>query len=194
VSEATKSDPHEKARIAAVRLSGEKAPLSLGATTTSEDSPEAPPRLQSTEVHPRLAAEPARSHLELLTGRLVGILILAAVLASAVMLLVDAAPRLEALFKLGIALAPRVWTLLDHSRLSALPLLLAGSSYIGLQALLRPTGIELLKRLMLGGAFLLWGIVQLMPPSPLATSLGDLVISMYVLDLGLIIQTELQRL
>jgi len=53
--------------------------------------------------------------------------------------------------------------------------------------------MELLRRLMLGSAFLLWGIVQLMPPSALATSLGDLVIALYVFDLGLMVQNELQR-
>jgi hypothetical protein len=73
-----------------------------------------------------------------------------------------------------------------------MPLLLAGFSYISLQLLLRPRGLELIKRLMLGSAFLLWGIVQLMPPGSLATNLGDFVISLYVLDLGLMIQTELR--
>jgi len=53
--------------------------------------------------------------------------------------------------------------------------------------------LELLKRLMLGAAFLLWGIVQLMPPGDLAAELGNLVIALYVVDLGLIIWTELQK-
>jgi len=48
------------------------------------------------------------------------------------------------------------------------------------------------KRLLLGSAFLLWGIVQLMPPSVVATDLGDLVIALYVLDLGITIQAELR--
>ena len=78
------------------------------------------------------------------------------------------------------------------ARLSALPLLLAGASYIVLQALLRPSPLELLKRLMLGSAFLLWGITQLMPVSALATELGNIVIALYVIDLGLIIRTDLR--
>jgi hypothetical protein len=53
--------------------------------------------------------------------------------------------------------------------------------------------LELLKRLMLGAAFLLWGVVQLMPASNLAAELGNLVIALYVVDLGLIIWTELQK-
>ena len=77
--------------------------------------------------------------------------------------------------------------------LSALPLLLAGSSYLMLQAILRPRPLELLKRVMLAIAFLLWGVVQLMPPSNLATELGNAVIALYVIDLGLIIWVELQK-
>jgi hypothetical protein len=46
---------------------------------------------------------------------------------------------------------------------------------------------------MLGAAFLLWGVVQLMPASDLATELGNLVIALYVVDLGLLIWTELQK-
>ena len=52
---------------------------------------------------------------------------------------------------------------------------------------------RIVKRLLLGSAFLLWGIVQLMPPSVIATDLGDLVIALYVLDLGIIIQAELRE-
>jgi hypothetical protein len=62
-----------------------------------------------------------------------------------------------------------------------------------LQAILRPRPLELLKRLMLGAAFLLWGVVQLMPASSLATELGNVVIALYVVDLGLIIWTDLER-
>jgi hypothetical protein len=72
-------------------------------------------------------------------------------------------------------------------------LLLAGSSYLVLQAILRPPPLELLKRIMLGVAFLLWGVVQLMPASDLATELGNVVIALYVIDLGLIIWTDLEK-
>ena len=126
-------------------------------------------------------------------GWLAGALTVAAIVASALLLVSDAIPTLTTLFRILVALAPRAWALLGHAPLSALPLLLAGASYISLQALLRPPPMELLRRLMLGSAFLLWGIVQLMPPSALATSLGDLVIALYVFDLGLMVQNELQR-
>ncbi len=116
-----------------------------------------------------------------------------AILGSAALLLSDAAPQLGVVVKFIVAMVRRAWSLLDHAPLSALPLLLVGGAYIALQALLRPAPVELLKRLMLGSAFLLWGIVQLMPPSVLATQLGDLVIALYVLDLGIIIEAELRE-
>jgi hypothetical protein len=137
--------------------------------------------------------ESERSRLERVLGWLARSLTVSAVLGSAVLLVVDATPHLVAFFRLLVALAPRAWAWLGHAPLSALPLLLAGMSYVVLQALLRPDPAELVRRLMLGTAFLLWGIVQLMPPSVLASDLGDLVIALYVLDLGLMVQAELQK-
>jgi hypothetical protein len=89
--------------------------------------------------------------------------------------------------------ASRAWEFLKNVPLSALPLLLAGTSYLVLQAIVRPRPLELLKRVMLAAAFLLWGIVQLMPAGNLASELGNLVIALYVLDLGLIIWTDLEK-
>jgi hypothetical protein len=64
-----------------------------------------------------------------------------------------------------------------------LPLLFAGPPTL----CCRPGPLELLKKLMLGAAFLLWGVVQLMPASDLETELGNLVIALYVFDLELMI-------
>jgi hypothetical protein len=89
--------------------------------------------------------------------------------------------------------ALRGWALVKNVPLSAPPLLLAGSSYLVLQAILRPRPLELLKRSMLGTAFLLWGVGQLMPASDLAADLGNVVIALYVVDLGLIVWTDLQK-
>jgi hypothetical protein len=142
---------------------------------------------------PSLTITPGeRSPLDKLLRTVAGMLTVAAVLGSATLLLSDAGPQLKAVVKFALAMALRAWALLGHAPLSAMPLLLVGSAYMGLQGLLRLVGIELLKRLMLGSAFLLWGVVQLMPPSVVATDLGDLVIALYVLDLGLIIRAELQ--
>lgn len=120
-------------------------------------------------------------------------LVVLALLSSFALLCVGATPFLTALPAYLVKGAVRAWSLIKHLPLSALPLLLAGSSYLILQAILRPRPLELLKRLMLGAAFLLWGIVQLMPASDLAAELGNLVIALYVVDLGLIIWTELEK-
>ncbi|MBV8904133.1 MAG: hypothetical protein JOZ22_10910 [Acidobacteriia bacterium] len=70
-----------------------------------------------------------------------------------------------------------------HSYASALPLAMAGIAYTVLQFRLRPAGAALLKRLLLAATFVTWAIDQILPPGPLATLLGDVVIGAYVLDL-----------
>lgn len=190
VDETTNFGLGERRRRKTARLVSEHAPFDMEAPAGSDDddSAELSPKLPATGNRRWLAEN---STIDRLSGRLTRILASAAVLGSAALLLFDAAPRLKTLFDLIVSLAPKVCALLSHGPLSALPLLLAGTSYIFLQALLRPAGIEMLKRLMLGMAFVLWGIDQLMPPSTLAIDLGDLVISLYVLDLGLMIEGEL---
>ena len=116
-----------------------------------------------------------------------------ALISGMALLLLDLTPPLTALEHYIADAAPRPLAVIGHAPMSALPLLFAGASYLALQALLRPHFSELFKRLMLGAAFLLWGIVQLLPSGPLATDLGDLVIVLYVLDLGLIIWADLEK-
>jgi hypothetical protein len=116
-----------------------------------------------------------------------------AVLSSFALLCVGATPLLTSLPTYVAKEAFRGWALVKNLPLSAFPLLLAGSSYLVLQMILRPRPLELLKRLMLGIAFLLWGVVQLMSASGLATELGNVVITLYVADLGLIIWTDLHE-
>ena len=115
-----------------------------------------------------------------------------AVLTSFALLCVGATPLLRAFPTFMAKAAFPGWSLIKKL-LSSIPLLLAGASYIVLQAILRPRPLELVKRLMLGIAFLLWGVVQLMPVSDLAVELGNVVIALYVVDLGLIIWSELQK-
>lgn len=115
-----------------------------------------------------------------------------ALLSSFALLCVGATPMLSSLPTDVAEAAFRGWALVKNMSLSALPLLLAGSSYLVLQAILRPRPLELLKRLMLGSAFLLWGVVQLMTPSNLTAELGNVVIALYVVDLGLIIWSDLE--
>jgi hypothetical protein len=116
-----------------------------------------------------------------------------AVMSSVALLCVGATPLLDRLPTFIARASVQGWAVVKSLPLSALPLLLAGSSYLLLQAILRPRPLELLKRVMLAVAFLLWGVVQLMPASSLATELGNVVIALYVIDLGLIIWTDLQK-
>lgn len=120
-------------------------------------------------------------------------LALLAVLSSIALLCVGATPMLSSTPAFIAREALRCGAAIKNVPLSAIPLLLAGSSYLVLQAILRPPPLELLKRVMLGAAFLLWGIVQLMPVSDLAVELGNVVIALYVIDLGLMIWTDLEK-
>jgi len=71
-----------------------------------------------------------------------------------------------------------------HAPISAAPLLLIGVASLGFQRLLRPRPLDFFKALLVSLAFLLWGVDQLLPLGWGATSLGDLVIVLYVVDLG----------
>ena len=68
--------------------------------------------------------------------------------------------------------------------ISAAPLLLIGAAFLILQLMIRPIPKELLKNVVLGATFILWGIVQLMPQNVLSMRLGSLVVALYVLDLA----------
>jgi hypothetical protein len=131
--------------------------------------------------------------LEKLLRWLVSALAIMGAISSFVLLCAGATPLLTALRTHIAESVLRVCAVVEKLPLSALPLLLAGSSYILLQVLLRPRWLELLKRLMLGMAFLLWGVVQLMPVGDLAIELGNVVIALYVVDLGLIMWADLQK-
>jgi hypothetical protein len=82
---------------------------------------------------------------------------------------------------------------LPHAPVSAAPLLLIGGIYLGFQALIRPKRLDLLKALIVSSAFLLWGIDQLLPTGWFATLLGDVVIVLYVVDLGWMMADRLKR-
>ena len=108
-----------------------------------------------------------------------GVLAAFAVLASAALLLFD--------------IPHGVLPQLRHAPVSAIPLLFIGIAYVCLQPLTRPSIPELIQRLLLGSAFILWGIDQMLPPGLAATVIGDLVISLYVLDLSVIIREHLRK-
>ena len=73
---------------------------------------------------------------------------------------------------------------LAHAPISAIPLLLIGVASLCFQIVIRPTPLDLFKASLVSAAFLLWGIDQLLPTGWVATTLGDIVIVLYVIDLG----------
>ena len=73
---------------------------------------------------------------------------------------------------------------LAHAPISAIPLLLIGLASLCFQVVIRPTPLDLFKAGLVSAAFLLWGIDQLLPTGWIATTLGDIVIVLYVIDLG----------
>src|ERR1700683_5529774 len=78
-----------------------------------------------------------------------------------------------------------------HPYLGSFPLALAGIGYSLLQIHLRPPRQTLWKRLALPAAFLLWAIVQFLPPGRLNVFLGDAVIAAYVVDLLWMMQDQM---
>jgi len=152
------------------------------------------PQFESNVDHPSSLRRPGEGPpLDEFLGWITRSFAILALLSSFALLCVGATPFLTPLSKHVTAALVRCWAMIKNVPLSALLLLLAGSAYVLLQAVLRPQPFELVKRLMMGMAFLLWGIVQLMPVGNLSAELGNVVIALYVVDLGLIIWTDLER-
>jgi hypothetical protein len=80
-----------------------------------------------------------------------------------------------------------------HQQTGGLALMLIGSSYIGLQLSVKRSSSEMLKGILLGTAFVLWGAEQLLSPSRLVTAMDTAVVTIFVVDLGLIITEHLKR-
>ncbi len=73
---------------------------------------------------------------------------------------------------------------LTHAPVSAVPLLLIGLASLSFQLVIRPKLLAFLKSLLVSSAFILWGVDQLLPAGRVATMLGDVVIVLYIVDLG----------
>lgn len=86
-----------------------------------------------------------------------------------------------------------IFTPFAHAPISALPLLLIGLASLGFQFVLRPNLLDLFKACIVSTAFLLWGIDQLLPAGWLATTVGDIVIVLYVIDLGWVMADRLKQ-
>ena len=87
-------------------------------------------------------------------------------------------------------LFPLPW---PHAPISAAPLLLIGAAYLAFQILTGPTLLDLCKALIVSSAFILWGIDQMLPAGWFATTLGDVVIVLYVVDLGWMMLDRLKQ-
>ena len=102
----------------------------------------------------------------------------ASLLSSLLLLVQDAAPILTGSVR--------------HTWLAASTLLLAGTACIGLASAVRARPKDLILRLSLGSAFILWGIQQLLHESRVSALLGDIVIVLFVVDLSAIIEIALR--
>ena len=110
---------------------------------------------------------------------LCALLMIAAILGIAVLLMSDIARH----YAFGPA----------HQHTGAYPLMLIGLAYIALQiSTRRPLG-DIVKGLLLGLAFVLWGGEQLLPSSTLVTIMDGAVITIFVVDMSLIIVEQLRR-
>ncbi len=86
-----------------------------------------------------------------------------------------------------------ITTHLSHMPLSAAPLLLVGTAYLAFQVFIRAQFLDLFKALIVSCAFILWGVDQLLPSGWFATTLGDIVIVLYVIDLGWMMMDRLKQ-
>ena len=95
------------------------------------------------------------------------------------------------------SLASDVWHGLHpyktHQTIGAFALIFIGVSYVFLQLSLKRERLEMVQGLLLGLAFILWGSEQLLPPRRLSTLMDALVVSIFVVDLGVIIWGHLRR-
>jgi len=89
---------------------------------------------------------------------------------------------------------PQLWMQrLVHAPFQAFPLLCIGLASLCFQTIVRPKLLDLFKALMVSAAFLLWGVDQLLPAGWSATTLGDVVIVLYVIDLGWMMADRLKK-
>jgi hypothetical protein len=79
-----------------------------------------------------------------------------------------------------------------HAWLASSALLLAGIACIALASAVRAHPKDVILRLSLGSAFILWGIQQLLHESRVSALLGDIVIVLFVVDLSAIIEIALR--
>jgi hypothetical protein len=72
-----------------------------------------------------------------------------------------------------------------HRNSASWALILIGLSYVCVHVATGSRGPELLKAVLLGTAFVMWGAEQFFPPSTWITLLDTAVVCVFVVDLGL---------
>jgi hypothetical protein len=80
-----------------------------------------------------------------------------------------------------------------HQQTGAMAFILIGSSFVSLQLSSGRRWNEMLKEVLLGMAFVLWGSEQFLASSPFVTVLDSLVVLIFVCDLSLIILARLMQ-
>ena len=88
---------------------------------------------------------------------------------------------------IGSDLAHRFSDFVVHQRLDALPLIAIGMSYISVHVASSQSRRSLLQGVFLGTAFLLWGGEQLLPQSRLTTFMDEGAVTIFVVDVSLIV-------
>jgi len=104
---------------------------------------------------------------------------------------------LLALIALGFLGLSDLWlrfqATIGQQRAGALALIFVGASFICLQLSADLRRKEMGKGILLGLAFILWGGEQFLPPGAAVTAIDCAVITIFVVDLGLVIKGGLGR-
>jgi hypothetical protein len=107
------------------------------------------------------------------------LLLLLALLSSVVLLILDISEG----FRTGDA----------RRVVSALPLIAIALACLAFHATWTPEPLDLVKRVLLSAAFLFWAATQLFPTAGWAPIANDLAIGLFVLDLALILWSDLRE-
>jgi hypothetical protein len=98
---------------------------------------------------------------------------------------------LSALASVACLLASDIWFRFQptplHRHAGALALILIGASFVCAQLGAARRWSDRLKGVLLGTAFALWGCEQYLAPGALATAVDSLVVTVFVVDLALVI-------
>jgi hypothetical protein len=108
--------------------------------------------------------------MKVLTRRVAKFFVVVAITCSVVLLTKDC----------GIKLPGRI----SQTSTAAASLLLVGGALLIAQTLIHPETMELIRNVLLSVAFIMWGLVQLLPLTALSEKLGDMVVALFVVDVA----------